>query len=149
MSKADSSSYKFDKESSLIVDMLLEDEEYDEITNAKLQEYITGEPFGFLPHKAEILQAAPTFTFSQSSNMFESELGPDKKGKFSFGTVYDMAQEKRKNKYEALKNKLTDYMMTNKTSCTPPGVSTAMDARLEYGVEVMAEIRLKVCMRMN
>ena len=35
--------YKFDKESSLIVDMLLEDEEYDDLTNTKLQEYLTGE----------------------------------------------------------------------------------------------------------
>ncbi len=36
-------SFKFDKESSLIVDMLLEDEDCDEETNAKLQDYITGE----------------------------------------------------------------------------------------------------------
>ena len=35
--------FKLDKESSLIVDMILDEEEYDDETNAKLQEYIMGE----------------------------------------------------------------------------------------------------------
>lgn len=51
------------------------------------------------------------------------------------GSVYD-------KKLKALKNKLTTIV--SKSSHGPQGVSTAMDARLETGVELRAETRLRV-----
>ena len=44
---------------------------------------------------------------------------------------------------KAWKSKLSS-IVSNKTGGTPQGVSTAMDARLETGVELSAELRLRV-----
>ena len=43
-----------------------------------------------------------------------------------------------------LKSKLASYV-ASKTNTLPQGVSTALDARLENGVELTAELKLKVC----
>ena len=42
------------------------------------------------------------------------------------------------------KSKLSSMVSNNKTNMVPQGVSTAMDARLETGVELFAELRLRV-----
>ncbi len=51
--------------------------------------------------------------------------------------------DNKKQKFESWKNKLVSYGV-DKASVTPQGVSTAMDIRLEHGVELQAELRLRV-----
>ncbi len=62
---------------------------------------------------------------------------------FSIFEADDSGNKKQKYPYEHFKNRIST-LVGNKTNVTPQGVSTAMDARLETGVELSAELRLKV-----
>ena len=56
---------------------------------------------------------------------------------------FDSAEEKKSN-FEGWKSKLAGTLSNSKSVPTTPGVSTAMDARLEGGIELAAELRVKV-----
>ena len=55
-----------------------------------------------------------------------------------------MMEEGKKGLLESWKNRLSSYSSNPKSSTQGQGVSTAMDARLEFGVELNAEMRLRV-----
>lgn len=55
-----------------------------------------------------------------------------------------MMEEGKKGLLESWKNRLTSYNANPKSGAQGQGVSTAMDARLEFGVELNAEMRLRV-----
>ena len=48
----------------------------------------------------------------------------------------------KKERYDLLRSRLFSLMSTKPN--VAQGISTAMDARLEYGVDTLAELRLKV-----
>ena len=56
-------------------------------------------------------------------------------------TWYDKNQ-----KLKNLKSKLADYLNTAKSMSGCLGLSSALDARLELGLETQAELRLRVCL---
>ena len=59
-SKDDSSKMTFDKDSSLMVDLLLDEGEYDDDTSAKLHAYVTGESMVVKQPPPVIVSSQPT-----------------------------------------------------------------------------------------
>ena len=55
----------------------------------------------------------------------------------------NIGKKQKPSSYEHFRNRISN-IMANKSNITPHAVSTAMDARLETGVQLAAELRLKV-----
>ena len=55
----------------------------------------------------------------------------------------NVGKKQKPSSYEHFRNRISN-IMANKANITPHAVSTAMDARLESGVQLAAELRLKV-----
>ena len=55
----------------------------------------------------------------------------------------NVGKKQKPSSYEHFRNRISN-IMANKANVTPHAVSTAMDARLETGVQLAAELRLKV-----
>ncbi|CAH1791767.1 unnamed protein product [Owenia fusiformis] len=175
-------SFKFDQESSLIVDMLLEDEQYDDITNMHLQDYITGNAGVSVSQtnnenvNVQVIQVQPapgSETTDNTTTTYKSwtPWGPPNSSKLisnytnhlspklqqSLKKYYSIANlskqqeppplktfymDDKNPKMDKWRSKLTDLIVHK--SSPPQGVSTAMDARLETGLDMRAELRLRV-----
>ena len=83
------------------------------------------------------------FTFKESLKLFPLLLI----GMYLFCSrhvsLFDSADDK-KSQFEGWKSRLAGTVYNGKSTPTSPGVSTAMDARLEGGIELAAELKVKV-----
>ncbi|XP_067680641.1 baculoviral IAP repeat-containing protein 6-like isoform X2 [Haliotis asinina] len=137
-SQVEEVSTTLDKDSSMMVDLLLDDPDLDDDATDKLHEYVTGEsvkpppandgPFhvvymGLSDGPNQTMELADHIKSAMSGNL----------------TSYD-----KKQKLKNLKSKLSDYLNTSKAGSGCQGLSSALDARLELGLETQAELRLKV-----
>ncbi|OWF45700.1 baculoviral IAP repeat-containing protein 6-like isoform X2 [Mizuhopecten yessoensis] len=170
-SKDDSTKMNFDKESSMMVDLLLNGEEEYEESAAKLHAYVTGHaskppPPPMSPYETPL----PTTSLNgalemNSSGVFSAEMEKVEKLMVQklIGQNKQMAEMTKGDKTLAntgttlqqmpslLGCTLSGYPGTMKSSlmATVQGMSTAMDARLEFGLETHAEIRLKTMLSLH
>ncbi|ELT93547.1 hypothetical protein CAPTEDRAFT_223860 [Capitella teleta] len=158
-SQAADDSLSLDKESSLIMDMLLDDDEFDHLN--KLHDYlvtdqmtpsssfgVTGKPPG-----SGALGSSASSTAAPGGNDPASwmTISPNAiawyPGAPAYGSVPSNLYDKKKLNMKALRNKLTN--LVSKSGSSPQGVSTAIDARLETGVELRAETRLRTMLSLD
>ncbi|XP_064622207.1 baculoviral IAP repeat-containing protein 6-like isoform X2 [Lineus longissimus] len=111
---------KFDKDSSMLVDMILDDED-DEPPPLPLPSIVTESKNGG-EETYQIISVQPP---SATSSFFGSVTQP------------------QKLKLEKWKSKFNDVVSKNGTAPVT-GMSVAMDNRLEFGIEMSAELRLRV-----
>ncbi|XP_076097651.1 dual E2 ubiquitin-conjugating enzyme/E3 ubiquitin-protein ligase BIRC6-like isoform X3 [Mytilus galloprovincialis] len=150
--KTESTKMNFDKESSLMVDLLLDESgEYDEDTSAKLHEYVTGETLkpSHVPGPHEIYETSiPTTSLNGTI-----EVSP--------AISIPVEAEKKKNYLKKIyaEKESVDHIISMEmgSGIGPPykqttasqGMSTAVDARLELGLETQAELKLKVMVSLH
>ncbi len=60
----------------------------------------------------------------------------------------NIGKKQKASSYDHFRNRMSN-IMANKSNIMPHAVSTAMDARLETGVQLAAELRLKVRLRLQ
>ncbi|KAK6180714.1 hypothetical protein SNE40_008714 [Patella caerulea] len=127
----------FDKDSSMMVDLLLDDCELDDETNEKLHEYVTGESV-----KPPATNDGPFQVVYMSSMGGEETLSNGLPEALNYQTTNFTPYKKHKMK--SLTSKNQDYLNIQKTNGGFQGLSTALDSRLELGLRTQAELRLKV-----
>ncbi|XP_069118544.1 baculoviral IAP repeat-containing protein 6-like isoform X2 [Argopecten irradians] len=170
-SKDDSTKMNFDKESSMMVDLLLNGEEEYEESAAKLHAYVTGHvnkppPPPMSPYETPI----PTTSLNgalemNSSGVFSAEMEKVEKLMVQklIGQNKQMAEMTKGDKTlsntgttlqqmpSLLGSTISAYPGSLRSSVMAivQGMSTAMDARLEFGLETHAEIRLKTMLSLH
>ncbi|XP_022332916.2 dual E2 ubiquitin-conjugating enzyme/E3 ubiquitin-protein ligase BIRC6-like isoform X4 [Crassostrea virginica] len=147
-SKEESSKMTFDKESSLMVDLLLDDMDYEDETSAKLHAYVTGESAKPPPPPEQILfeSGLPTSSLNGTLDMANSipvEMEDKKKDVFIKKIVDKITERERESWMTG-----SSYQRSSLVAGAQ-GMSTALDARLEFGLETQAELRLKVMLSLH
>ncbi|XP_062579414.1 baculoviral IAP repeat-containing protein 6-like [Saccostrea cucullata] len=147
-SKEEPSKMAFDKESSLMVDLLLDDMDYEDDASAKLHAYVTGEsvvpPPPPPPEQILFESGLPTSslngTLDVANSIPETE---DKKKDVFIKKIVDKITERDRESWTSGSSYRSSLV------AGAQGMSTAMDARLEFGLETQAELRLKVMLSLH
>ncbi|KAK3576772.1 hypothetical protein CHS0354_014586 [Potamilus streckersoni] len=149
--KDDIGKLSFEKESSLMVDMLLDEEEYDDDTSDKLHAYVTGESIQPpIPPALHVVQLKPWGSSSMNGGTLDMN-----------NPILMLSEEEEK--YSKTVKAVIGGMVTQKTtggmsnssnsllysSSVGQGLSTALDARLEIGLETQPELRLRVMLSLQ
>ncbi|XP_041353670.1 baculoviral IAP repeat-containing protein 6-like isoform X2 [Gigantopelta aegis] len=140
-----------EKDASIMVDLLLEESEFDDEATDKLHEYVTGEsvkppghdgPFNVIYMGKGM---GPTASIPSVGNELADHIKSSMSGiSSSSGTPGLFTWYDKNQKLKNLKSKLADYLNTAKSMSGCLGLSSALDARLELGLETQAELRLRV-----
>ncbi|XP_053375851.1 baculoviral IAP repeat-containing protein 6-like isoform X2 [Mercenaria mercenaria] len=128
----------FEKESSMMVDMLLDDDEDDDMPE-KLHAYVTGE--NIQPPSTTVSNAMPV-------SELDDKYKPGKEG-LAVKAIKAVFGSTGYPKPPIVDTKQTQNNTNTSTAAPGQGLSTALDSRLELGLETQSELRLRMMLSLQ